>query len=112
MVVFDVEVEVTGKAVDGCRQQRHLHFGRSGVALGALMVRDDLRLLRNRKWHSNSLHRKARYLKAKSAGSTRVSRPGRMPPGSQGAASSRLGCTPPAPSANPSPRNLPPVPYT
>src|SRR3990170_8109729 len=55
MVVLDVDLEVTGEAVDACRQQRHLHFGRSGVTLSALMVRDDLRLLRNRKWHSNSL---------------------------------------------------------
>src|SRR3990172_12645170 len=73
MVVLDVNLEVAGEAVDACRQQRHLHFGRSGVALGALMVRNDLRLLRNRKWHSNSLHRKARYFKANSTGSTRAS---------------------------------------
>src|SRR3990170_6681480 len=73
MVILDVGLEVTGEAVDARRQQRHLHFRRSGVALGALMVRDDLRLLRNRNWHSNSLRRKARYFKANSTGSTRAS---------------------------------------
>src|SRR5690606_16147640 len=43
--ILDVRLEVLGQFVDPCGQQRDLHFRRTGVALGALVRTDQLRLL-------------------------------------------------------------------
>ena len=51
MVILDVGLEVIGQVVDARGQQGHLHFGRTGVALGTLVALDDLRSLRNGRGH-------------------------------------------------------------
>ncbi len=45
MVVLDVVLEMIGEPVDAGGEERDLDFGRTGVALGALVLRDDLRLV-------------------------------------------------------------------
>jgi hypothetical protein len=56
MVILDVGLEVIRETVDPMRQQRDLHFRRSGVALGALIFADHFGLVLGRHCHfSNSL---------------------------------------------------------
>src|SRR5690606_34443735 len=42
MVIFLVLFEVFGKFVDARGEQRHLNFGRTGIALGALVLPNDI----------------------------------------------------------------------
>src|SRR5689334_23709552 len=53
MMILDVRLEMITEAVDARRQQRDLHLGGTGVALGPLMVGDDLGLLLNRDCHAS-----------------------------------------------------------
>jgi len=43
-VIFAVFFEVAGQTIDARSQKRDLDFGRPGVALGALIISNDLRL--------------------------------------------------------------------
>ena len=43
MVILACDFEVPGQAVDTCGQERDLDFGRTGVALSALEIGNDLR---------------------------------------------------------------------
>jgi hypothetical protein len=61
MVILDIALEVIGQAVDAGGEKRNLHFRGSGVAGSALMIRYDLRLLRNGHRHSFFLHWKGRH---------------------------------------------------
>ncbi len=47
MVVLHVRFEMIGKAVDPGGQERYLHFRGAGVTSDALVLRYDLRFLRN-----------------------------------------------------------------
>src|SRR6186713_2923096 len=51
MVVLQVILEMVVEAVDARGEQRDLHLGRAGVAVGALVVGDDLRLFGSRDGH-------------------------------------------------------------
>src|SRR6478752_5886240 len=53
MMILDVRLEMIAEAVDARRQKRDLHLGGTGVALGPLMVGDDLGLLLNRDCHAS-----------------------------------------------------------
>src|SRR5262245_24025212 len=45
VVILAVFLEVTGQVVDTGSQQCDLHFGRTGIALGALKISDDFCLV-------------------------------------------------------------------
>jgi hypothetical protein len=45
MVILHVFLEVTGQLVNTGGEQCHLDFGGTGIALGALELRDDIGLL-------------------------------------------------------------------
>src|SRR5262245_11239212 len=53
--VLDVRLEVLGQAVDALGEERDLHFWRSGVGTGSLVLLHYLRFLRNLQSHSLSL---------------------------------------------------------
>jgi hypothetical protein len=55
MMVFDVGLEMAGELVNSRSQQSDLHFRRTGVAFGALVIVHDLRFMRSGKWHSDTL---------------------------------------------------------
>src|SRR6185369_9241941 len=53
MMILDVRFEMVAETVDARRQKRYLHLGGTGVALGSLVVGDDLGLLLNRDCHAS-----------------------------------------------------------
>src|SRR5436190_9678950 len=55
VVVLRVILEMIGKTVDACRQERDLNFRGTGVAARALMLRDDLRFFVNCYAHAHHL---------------------------------------------------------
>jgi hypothetical protein len=44
VVILDVRLEVAGQAIDAGRQQRDLNLRGAGIARGALVLLEDLRL--------------------------------------------------------------------
>ena len=46
MVILAVFLEMTGEVIDACCHQRDLHLRRAGVALGTLIIGNNLRFLR------------------------------------------------------------------
>src|SRR6185369_1850466 len=59
VVVLHVRLEMLSEGIDARGEQRHLDFGRAGVAGLALVLRNDLRSLRNGDGHTLSLWWKA-----------------------------------------------------
>jgi hypothetical protein len=51
VVILDVVLEVAGETVDSRGQQRHLHFGGSGITLDTLVFRNDVSFLLYGDWH-------------------------------------------------------------
>src|SRR5947209_6848990 len=51
VMILDVTLEVVGKAIDARGQKRDLHFRRTRVALGPLVIGDYFRLVGNRDGH-------------------------------------------------------------
>jgi hypothetical protein len=62
MMVLDVRLEVVGQPVYPGRKQGDLHFRRTRIAHRALVLLDDLRLLRNAYPHALVSSRKAGIL--------------------------------------------------
>src|SRR5882762_3510355 len=52
MEVLDVRLEMRGEAVDALGEERYLHLGRTRVLARALILLDDLRLLRHLQCHA------------------------------------------------------------
>jgi hypothetical protein len=57
VMVLLVRTQVLGELVDPAREQRDLHLGRPGVALGTAVLADQLLLLFRRQTHSSRSHR-------------------------------------------------------
>src|SRR5258708_4342377 len=111
MMVLEVRLEVVGQPVYPGREQCDLHFRGTRIARRALVLLDDLRLLRNAYPHallSLCVFAKGRYFILKSAPSTSCFEVNAR----HWRARRRLGCNVRHESTSPVPRNTPSSPKT